>query len=187
MSDIDFQNGFLCGMATKGMLRTGQQYEPKIWNDEGVYTYFYIDFKQGVQDFSIGMVSLSIVVHDSLEIVVTDVKRISPSVYKLYCNLLNRPLGVTVTNKKDSDLVFVSGRRVPAFSTRFFVAGYDRSLRAPWAFNEVLLHELSAYPIAAQCALQTYEELIGNFPTEPTNLAQTHTCATAETVGLVLF
>jgi len=28
MSDIDFQNGFVCGMATKGLIKSGVRYEP---------------------------------------------------------------------------------------------------------------------------------------------------------------
>ena len=52
---IEFQNGFLCGMATKGLTRSGEYYKPDIWNDEGVYTHFYIDFRREVAPFSTGM------------------------------------------------------------------------------------------------------------------------------------
>ena len=52
MADIDFQNGFICGMATKGLVRSGELYKPLVWNDGGVYDDFYIDFRQVVSDFS---------------------------------------------------------------------------------------------------------------------------------------
>jgi len=68
VSDIDFQNGYICGMATKGLVKTGDPYEPKVWNDSGEYSYFYIDFKQSLSDFSMGMLTESIIVHDSVQI-----------------------------------------------------------------------------------------------------------------------
>lgn len=135
MSDIDFQNGFLCGMATKGMLRTGQQYEPKIWNDEGVYDYFYIDFKQGVQDFSTGMLKGSIILYDSVEIAITGFERISASVFKVFANIANRPSGVTMTNKKTTLLIFSSGRKVPPFSVHFYVAGQAPYIPLVYAYD----------------------------------------------------
>ena len=72
-TEIDFQNGFICGMATKGLIRSGELYRPIIWNDEGVYTHFYIDFRRATQPFSTGMWNESIVVHDSVQIMATDV------------------------------------------------------------------------------------------------------------------
>ena len=74
MSDIDFQNGFLCGMATKGLVRSGELYKPLIYNDSGVYSYFYIDFRRAMQAFSTGMFAESIIIHDSSQINVTNVQ-----------------------------------------------------------------------------------------------------------------
>ena len=38
---IEFQNGFICGMATKGLIKSGVQYEPIIYNDEGLQLLLY--------------------------------------------------------------------------------------------------------------------------------------------------
>lgn len=73
MSDIDFQNGFICGMATKGLVRSGELYKPIIWNDEGVYSYFYIDFRRAMEPFSTGVWNESVVIHDSEQIKATNV------------------------------------------------------------------------------------------------------------------
>ena len=75
MSEIDFQNGFVCGMATKGLVRSGELYKPAIWNDEGIYNYFYIDFRRAMEDFSTGMWNESVVVHDSVQLAVSRVRQ----------------------------------------------------------------------------------------------------------------
>ena len=83
MSNIDFQNGFVCGMATKGLTRSGEYYKPIIWNDSGEYSYFYIDFKKSMEFFTLGMFNESIIVHDSEQLPVKGIENISPSVYKI--------------------------------------------------------------------------------------------------------
>ena len=60
-------------MATRGLVRSGQPYEPRISNDPGEYNYFYVDFRQELQPFSLGMWNASIVVHDSVQLTVTGV------------------------------------------------------------------------------------------------------------------
>ena len=55
MDSVSFQNGFVCGIATKGLVKSGALYEPTIWNDSGIYNYFYIDFRRTMQAFSLGM------------------------------------------------------------------------------------------------------------------------------------
>ena len=73
MSAIDFQNGFITGMATKGLVRSGDLYKPLCWNDEGDYSYFYIDFRRVMSGFSSGMFNESIIVHDSEQLKVTQI------------------------------------------------------------------------------------------------------------------
>ena len=53
MDSISFQNGFVCGLATKGLVKSGAIYEPEAYNDAGVYNFFYIDFKRVMEPFSI--------------------------------------------------------------------------------------------------------------------------------------
>ena len=55
---------------------SGAVYEPVIYNDEGVYNYFYIDFLKAVAPFSLGMWNESIIVHDDAQIIVSDVKQV---------------------------------------------------------------------------------------------------------------
>lgn len=124
MSDIDFQNGFLCGMATKGLSRSGNMYEPTIWNDSGVYTYFYVDFRRALEPFSLGMLTESLLVSDGVNnLPITGFEAVSTSVYKIYCNISNCPDGVMVINRKTTRLAFASGEALPVFSTMFYVAG----------------------------------------------------------------
>lgn len=125
MSEIDFQNGFVCGMATKGLVRSGELYKPAIWNDEGIYNYFYIDFRRAMEDFSTGMWNESVVVHDSVQLSVLKVRHYSGYIYKVYCDIADRLRGITVMNKKTSLLRFATGERVPGFSTHMFIAGQD--------------------------------------------------------------
>jgi hypothetical protein len=137
MSDIDFQNGFICGMATKGLVRSGELYKPIIWNDEGVYSYFYIDFRRAMEEFSTGMFNESIVVHDSAQLDVTNVEYISVGVYKITCNIADKVHGITVLNKKTSMLAFSNGQQLPVFSVHFWVAGVTPAERLKYLFSQV--------------------------------------------------
>ncbi len=123
MSEIDFQNGFICGMATKGLVKSGAQYTPNAWNDEGVYDFFYIDFKQALELFSLGMLQESIILHDSAQVFISGVEYVSPGLYKIFCDLENRFHGVTVINKITTYLRFATGRKVFPFSIHFYVNG----------------------------------------------------------------
>lgn len=123
MDKVSFQNGFICGMATKGLVRSGQLYQPTVYNDEGIYTYFYIDFRQSLQDFSVGMFNESIIVHDSQQIAVSQVEQVSSTVYKVYANIANLLKGITILNKKTSRLRFATGERLPVFSVHMYISG----------------------------------------------------------------
>ena len=142
MSDIDFQNGFICGMATKGLTRSGQLYKPLIWNDEGVYTYFYIDFRRGVEDFSTGMWNESVVIHDSEQIKATAVQFVSTGIYKIFCDITDRPHGITVLNKKVSRLQFSTGERLPVFSIHMFILGQPQYLDAGYVYDKYIYENL---------------------------------------------
>lgn len=139
MSEIDFQNGFICGMATKGLTRSGDLYKPLIWNDEGIYTYFYIDFRRGVEDFSTGMWNESVVVHDSEQIKATGVEFVSLGIYKIICDISDRPHGITVMNKKTSRLRFSSGEQIPPFSVHMYIAGQPQYIDAGYFYSRLNL------------------------------------------------
>ena len=139
MSTIDFQNGFICGMATKGLTRSGQFYRPNIWNDPGFYSYFYIDFKLPLETFSAGMLKESLIIYDSEEIEIVNFEKVSGSVYKVFCNILDKTKGVTVINKKSSLLIFSNKSFVPAFSVMFYVAGLASIIRKAYAYETTSL------------------------------------------------
>ena len=134
-TETDFQNGFVCGMATKGLVRSGELYKPTIWNDSGIYTYFYIDFRRVMAPFSLGMFTESIIVYDSATIYPSTVELVSGSTYKVYCNFSDKIRGVTVINKRSTLLSFASGRLMPAFSTMFFVAGLDTYVQKAYGYS----------------------------------------------------
>ncbi|MEG1491966.1 MAG: hypothetical protein RR394_06915 [Oscillospiraceae bacterium] len=75
MDKISYQNGFICGLATRGLTRSGHIYEPVIYNDTGVYSFFYIDFRRGLEPFSIGMLNESIIVTAGTQLAVTGVEQ----------------------------------------------------------------------------------------------------------------
>ena len=135
MSQIDFQNGFVVGMATKGLIRSGELYSPRIWNDEGVYSSFYIDFRRNLSVFSLGMFNESIIVYDSEAIEITAVEFVSTGIYRIYGSLLGKIQGVTVVNKKSTLLTTTNGVMLPVFSTMFFVAGLDTYIRRAYAYD----------------------------------------------------
>lgn len=135
MSNLDFDNGFICGMATKGLTRSGQFYRPNIWNDHGIYSYFYIDFKLPLETFSVGMLKESLIIYDSEEIEILNFEKVSGSVYKIFCNISDKTKGVTVINKKSSLLVFTNNSFVPAFSVMFYVAGLASIIRKAYAYE----------------------------------------------------
>lgn len=116
------------------ILNSGE-FKPLAWNDEGIYDYFYIDFKSPVSDFSVGMLSESIIVHDSEQLTVMNQIRISASVFKLYVNIAGKYQGVSVLNKIMSNLYFTSGERIPPFSIHFFVSGIIPYIRLKYIYD----------------------------------------------------
>lgn len=185
MSNIDFQNGFICGMATKGLVRSGDYYMPRIYNDEGVYSYFYIDFNRSVMPFSLGMWNESIVVHDSEQLTVTKVEKVSEGLYKVYCDISDKVHGITVINKKTSRLRFGStGEQMSVFSTHMFVSGiasYDSSLylydteNFPDFGSEYTTTENEAVTLSDAFALDTISESAAfSPPLLNTTVTETH-------------
>jgi len=142
MTDIAFQNGFVCGMATKGLVRSGEFYRPIIWNDSGETTFFYIDFRRAMRPFSIGMWNESIIVHDSAQLPVTDIKFVSTGIYKIYCDISNRVHGITVVNKITSLLRFSNNERLYVFSIHMFVTGIAQYITAGYMYESVVFATL---------------------------------------------
>ena len=64
---------------------------------------------------------------------------VSMGVYKIYCDLTNRPHGITVLNKKTSRLRFASGEQLPVFSTHMFILGQAQYLDAGYFYDNLAL------------------------------------------------
>lgn len=170
MTDIDFQNGFLCGMATKGLIKTGAAYEPSCWNDEGIYNYFYIDFHRALSAFSMGMLAQSIIIHDSVQLMINDFDYVSQGVYKIYVDLADKVKGVTVINKETGILNFSNGSKVPAFSVMFYVSGLDRYERLHYIYEAEDIENL--FPHASESEAVTLDL---PYPLDPVSLMEEFT------------
>lgn len=142
--EIAFQNGFVCGMATRGLVQTRTAYEPTIYNDEGVYTYFYLDFKRGVTPFSIGMFNLSMIVHDSEQLEVSHIEYVSTGLYKVWCDIANKIHGITLINKVTTLLSFLNGDPIPSFSVHMYIDGIDMYENLQYMYDPV---EWDDYPV----------------------------------------
>lgn len=130
MDSISFQNGFVCGIATKGLVKSGALYEPEAYNDAGVYDFFYLDFKRVMAPFSIGQFNESVIVSGTSALSVSQVTQATDGsgnkiagVYKVYCDISAQTRGVSISHQKNSRLHFWDGTQVPVFSTSMYVAG----------------------------------------------------------------
>ena len=136
MDQTSFQNGFVCGMAAKGLVRSGELYKPTIYNDSGGYSYFYIDFRRTIQAFSLGMFNESIIVYDSQQVSVSRIEQTGTTVYKVYCDITNKIHGITVLNKKTSRLRFATGEILPVFSVHMFIGGQTAFIDGAYVYNK---------------------------------------------------
>lgn len=185
MSDIEFQNGFICGMATKGLIKSGIQYEPIIYNDEGIYSYFYIDFKRAVEPISFGMMVESIVIYTTAEKIITRVDRLSSSLYKVYCNISNELNGVTVMHKAESVLYFADNKQIPPFSVHFFVKGQAENLNVKYIYEIVNVPSVSELSGTESALVSIYENI--SMPiSESVELLPIEALTGTETVSVVL-
>ena len=130
MDSISFQNGFVCGMASKGLVKSGAIYEPVAYNDAGVYDFFYLDFKRVMEPFSIGQFNESVIVSGTGILTVSQVTQATnesgnklSGVYKVYCDLSAQTHGIVIVNKAKSRLCFSSGEQTPSFSIPMYVSG----------------------------------------------------------------
>lgn len=130
-------------MATRGITRSGLMYAPRIWNDSGIYSYFYIDFKKPMASFSVGMITESFVVHDSVQLTITSIQKVSASVYKIFCDISGKTRGVTVLNKVTSFLAFATGEKLPPFSVHFYVAGLVPLMRLAYLYEPATFGPIS--------------------------------------------
>lgn len=86
------QNSFLQGIAVgkslKGWSSGIGTSVPTCWNDEGIYTYFYIDYHLPISAVSLSMFRLSTrVLCEAGELEVTAIESVDSTTFKVYCNI----------------------------------------------------------------------------------------------------
>lgn len=147
MSEIDYYNGFVCGMATRGMIKSGQSYSPNAFNDPGQTGYFYIEFRQGLNSFSFGMLTESIQVLGLVNAIpITDFEMVSPSRLKIMCSIAGSE-SITVVGKTGGWLSFAAGGKVPGFSASFTVDGVVSFPKLAYAYELFTVPTSSIQPV----------------------------------------
>lgn len=135
--NIEFQNGLIVGLATRGLIKSGRTYEPLVYIDQGQYSYFYIDFKKALQPFSLGMLVESINVYSNngaLNLLFFE--RVSPSVVRIYCDLPQNQR-IVVEGRSDGYLTFVTGEKVPQFFVNFFTGVEIPTFKPAYVYESI--------------------------------------------------
>lgn len=88
MSNIDFQNGVIVGMATKGLIKTGKSYKPYSVTNSDLVS-ITIDFGVSIPDISLSDIIEALYVtanygDSQILIPIQDVEKLSSSVVKLF-------------------------------------------------------------------------------------------------------
>lgn len=97
------------------------EYMPAVWNDPGIYDYFYIDYKRAVGTFSYGRFrNSSALVGTTGELIPSNAEQVSPRVYKIHCDI-SQELQVRIFSNEGRGLVFADGEPVPGFGVSFWV------------------------------------------------------------------
>lgn len=123
------QNSFLQGIAVgkslKGWSSGLGTSVPTCWNDEGIYTYFYIDYHLPISAVSLAMFNLSTrVLCEYGELDVSSIESIDSTTFKVYCDISKAKNGwVAVTGYNSSWLTYDNGYAVPEYSAVFWLDG----------------------------------------------------------------
>lgn len=136
MDLISFQNGFSCGMATRGLTNSAASYKPIIYNAPGEYDGFFIDFRYNVEEFTFGMLFDSMFIITQNILPIKGIRRISETIYFIECDITNQVKGVLVSHRPNSYLYFTDGKQVPQFSILFYVAGIESSFNLKYVYDE---------------------------------------------------
>lgn len=121
------QNSFLQGIAVgkslKGWSSGIGTSVPTCWNDEGIYTYFYIDYHLPISAVSLSMFRLSTrVLCEAGELEVTAIESVDSTTFKVYCNISKSGNGwIAVTGYNSSWLYYDNGYAVPEYSAVFWI------------------------------------------------------------------
>lgn len=129
-----FLQGIAVGKSMKGWSSGQGTAVPSCWNDEGIYTYFYIDYHLSLAGITKGLFNLSTSViseHGTVE--VTDIEQVNATTLKVYCDLNGLfPGWVAVIGYNSAWMTYSSGVTVPEFGAAFWLNG-----EIPWNFGYI--------------------------------------------------
>lgn len=123
------QNSFLQGIAVgkslKGWSSGLGTSVPTCYNDEGVYTYFYIDYHLPISAISLTLFNLATrVICESGELEVTAIESVSSTTFKVTCDISSAKASwIAINGYNSAWLTYDSGYSVPEYSTIFYVDG----------------------------------------------------------------
>ena len=165
------ENSFLQGIAVgRGMRgRDSADYTaPTCWNDEGIYSYFYIQYPQAVSTITKGQFT---VCHNIFcgfgELLVTDIKIIDSYTIKVICDISSAQNSwVAITNYDNSYIKFTNGVSVPLYGILFWMNGI-----APW--NLGYIEEVGV--LLKKSLIITDEAQLDFFIGAPTEMTETST------------
>lgn len=130
------------GMAVGGKfnLSSVAGYKPVIWNDSGVYSYFYMNFQKPMADFSPAQFMECVMVQGNAGLLtITDAIKVSDMVVKVFCNIDGQTSGLQVYGKASSWLTFANGRSTPEFTVAFTVAGLSTNITLAYVYDTMTL------------------------------------------------
>ena len=98
-------------------------YLPTVWNDSGVFSYFYIDFKKSLKNFSTGQFNYCILIMGSSTLTATLVQEVSAGVYKVTCDISTCRSGLIVACVRTDLLMFIDESYLPSFAVMIPISG----------------------------------------------------------------
>lgn len=118
-----FLQGLAVGKSLKGWSSGLGTAMPSAWNDEGVYSYFYLDYHLPISSITLSLFRLSTrIICEAGEIDVLNVEAYNTTTYKVYCDLTRAGSGwIAVMGYNSYWLYYDSGIRVPEYTSVFWL------------------------------------------------------------------
>ena len=124
-----FLQGIAVGKSLKGWSSGLGTAVPTCWNDEGRYTYMFIDYHLPITAISLSLFRLCTrIMCENGEIDVTAVESYNSTTFKVYCDLTKANKGwVAAMGYNSSWLEYDSGVKVPEYASIFWIDS-----KQPW-------------------------------------------------------
>ena len=118
-----FLQGIAVGKSLKGWSSGLGTAVPICWNDEGKYTYLYIDYHLPITAISLSLFRLCTrIMCEDGEIEVNAVESYNSTTFKVYCDLTRAGKGwVAAVGYNSSWLEYDSGVKVPEYASIFWI------------------------------------------------------------------